>query len=191
MTSRTHILSILALALLIALASMGCRGGDEVEVQTGWDLFESGDYEAALASFRGDVQADSSDISARVGIGWCELSLDALDEASAEFSELLELDPKPLNAAAGMAYTQSALREYREATEFVDLILESRPNYAFAHAHVDEDDLHLLGARCLYMRNRYEESYEYLRQVTGAAELDPRADDFTRRLISEITRLER
>ena len=101
----------LALGFSVLCLVLGCGGdggGGPSETASsltaeGWDFFEEGNHEAALAKFWGAIGLDPSYSHAYNGMGWSYAKLDSLGQALTAFGQSISNGLTTADPHAGLA----------------------------------------------------------------------------------------
>jgi tetratricopeptide (TPR) repeat protein len=160
----------------------------------GWELFEAGEYEAAIAKFNQALGLDATYADAHNGLGWSNAKLDSLGNSLASFGDCMTFDNSLTDAYAGCApvyrdyETEPAHFDSAIATASQALAMEAR--YSFSHdTSFDWHDLHLIMAQSHYGLGEFLEAKAHVDSLGGAS-LDPESDTFVEDLAAEIEDLE-
>lgn len=142
----------------------------------GWELLDTGNYEAARAEFTKCLAANPRDVKAMIGLGSSLIQLGRLDEALEIFKATLAVDPDNANAHYGagwILYRQKRKREARFHAQRAVALAPDVPQY------------HLLAAACA---GRYERQ-TIRTHLEAVNRLAPQMLDSRNRLVLAYCRL--
>ncbi len=153
----------MTLAMMLSLTLAGCGGSDETPVNPpspptaadltaeGWQHFEAGDLDLALAAFDSATVLNANHGPAYVGQGWTRLSLAATDgelqAAVGSFDTAFGQGETGNDTRAGRAAARLASAGSALASAIVDAeaVLADTPVYSFGYrSSFDHRDLHLI-----------------------------------------------
>ena len=72
-------------------------------VMVGWSLYQTGDYDQAIAFFEIALEASPDTAEAYAGLGWCYCGKSEYSQASEMFEQALQLDPDLAIAQQGLS----------------------------------------------------------------------------------------
>jgi len=144
-------------ALLVSAATISC-GGDsgptapvEELTESGWALFEEGNYEEALGSFEEALSSDPGHPDALNGKGWCHVQLRMLEEAAADFGSSIKNaeDRGEIQVAnearTGLGTASNNLGDHSRAAEALQAVLDSDPGFVFSRwQSIDATDVRIM-----------------------------------------------
>lgn len=147
--------------------------GDLVEL--GWDHFEQGDFDSALATFEMALGYDSHSVDALEGCGWSKLRLYDFTGSRSSFEEALNLDDTRVDCLVGLSFTALALESYQEALDLALTALNlGGENYIFSHdASITGFDLRYCRILAFVGLGDFESALEEVRIVEPSTDLDP------------------
>jgi serine/threonine-protein kinase len=106
-------------------------GEPEVEMAQGYYAYWGHrDYGAALQHLRTTLRSRPNDIDAILGIAYVERRQGRFEQALADLTHALELDPRSGERARAVAETYQLLGRYREAERFLDRAIDLAPDQA-------------------------------------------------------------
>jgi len=197
------IVPIVCAGLLAMLA--GCGGGDgggggevcdnaQCLTDEGWQLFEQGQYQNAIAKFNEALTKDPAYADAYNGLGWSYANLDSLNRALKKFGLCIANGMTTADPYAGCApvYRDAGfITGYLDSGVWTDsTALAKDSDYEFSHDDTfDSDDLHLILAQCYYRLGRYLDAKAEV-ELLGGPVLDPQDEDFEEDLAAAIQDLE-
>lgn len=183
-------------ALLAILSGCGDDGGPRTTARSltadGWDLFEAGEMEEALAKFEAALEISEFYGEAYNGVGWCCVRLDSLDRGLDAFHAAAASGVTNADPLAGLAiiYRDREPVDFQMAADFADSALTLEADYGFDHdPTLDWHDLRLILAQSLIGLGRYEDAKIQVDILNPWNTLDPIADTFIEDLIAEVQRL--
>ncbi|MBX7152393.1 hypothetical protein K1X84_12180 [bacterium] len=116
--------------LSVGLIVILCGCGDDVPIDSAWQLFRDKDYVSAHAAFSA---LTGSTNEAYVGLGWTTLmmSIDSVD-ASDGYFQAIEADSS-LDGYAGWAIVSWSRGDYANGIERAKFVIRHAPSYVFNH----------------------------------------------------------
>jgi tetratricopeptide (TPR) repeat protein len=194
----TNALSGLVGLLCCAGLLVGCGGGGGGGGPTetaasltaeGWDLYEDGEYEAAIVKFFRATELDASYKDAYNGLGWAYGKIDSLEKAVTNFELCLSKGDTRPDPRAGKAPVCRDLDppQYDEAISTADAALNLDADFVFEHYEdFNWRDLRIIKAQCYFALQEYAEAVDEI-QALGGGVIDP---DSTARIAEKIEELE-
>lgn len=130
-----QVLSVVVLCALFASCASGMcaqkHNGKKAEdyYDQGVDLFDAGDFDGAIASYKKAIKLDPEFADAYYGIGTCYLTMKNFKKAFENFEEALFIDPAHADAHYGMGVVYPIVKkEPVKAIEHFKEYLRLRPN---------------------------------------------------------------
>lgn len=184
---------ILAALLLINCGGNG-NGPDGGDIDTAWELFEEGNYVAAIAEFHRVQPPDDGFIEVYNGLGWSFAFSGTLDSAAGYF-EMAALGSLITEAdvPAGLSAVRKAQGDYAGAIAAAASALSKDPNWTFAHySGTDYRDLHLILAQSYYALgpSSYPLAQEQVDILDPANGLDPQSPSYAADLLLAMEAIE-
>lgn len=139
-------------------AGNNCSNSQNLYTQA-WDLYDSGQYEDALAAFNQVLELDTEHYKAWYGRGIILSDLNDYEAAAASFNRVVEINPDCLQAWYGQGVVLFNLNCYEEALVSFTRVVEVDPNYLDAWIN--------RGTVLAYL-NRNEEAIASFTKVTAA-----------------------
>ena len=135
--NRSVIYSLLFFSLLATLL-VGCSRDPNVRKQryfaSGQRYFEKGKYPEARIQFSNALQVDSGYADAHCQLARVYVRLQQWTLAYQEFTRTIDLQPDNYPARLDLANLLIAGRDYKQAQEQTDILLQKQPNDALVHA---------------------------------------------------------
>jgi tetratricopeptide (TPR) repeat protein len=159
------------------------------ENQQGWSLFRSTDIQGAAIHFNRLVEHFPDAADGYLGLGWCEIELDRLEQAIAYLETAIRLSDEP-DAFAGLAVAASALGRDSVAVDAasrfnnVEYLFLGDPEFGFT-------DLVYIRALGQFHLLRYEDCYASIQILRPSFEIDMSAYDFRTQLFRQLQYLRR
>ncbi len=179
---------------LSALMLVAC-GGDDKSYQglldDGWSLFQSGQYNEAIAVFMEarDLSPDRAD--AYAGMGWSRMKLDDLAGASADFSTGAPLVGTRVDLLGGWTFTLNALKNYSNSNARADELLALSSNWTFPYlSGINATDIQIVKAENFFGLGSFSSSLAIVKMINPSFSLNSvstAADEMA--LAAEIERL--
>lgn len=135
-----------------------CFNSEDLYAQA-WDLYDSGQPEAALAAFDQLLELDTEHCKAWLGRGTILSDLHDYEAAAASFNRAVEINPDDLQAWFCQGVVLFDLNRYEEALASFTRAIEVDPDYL---------DVWLNRGSVLERLNRYEEAIASFTKVTEA-----------------------
>ena len=105
--SRTRALFLVLIAALLSpdtvRAQDPCPSASAPDAEDGWTAYQSGDMEAARSLFQRALGTCDNDQYARTGLGYVELREGFVEQATAAFSVVVDLETNNIEALVGQA----------------------------------------------------------------------------------------
>jgi tetratricopeptide (TPR) repeat protein len=161
----------------LAIPSLPTEDTAEAHFQLGRQLFESGNYPAAVKEFSRAVELNPKLPQLQSHYGLALLNTGDPVGAAAAFRQALAQDPNDYAANLGLGQILIVARQYSEATPFVSAALRSHP---------ESIEARLARGECLSGTGRLEEARKRLEAVILAI---PDSLEAHRELLSVYTRL--
>ena len=165
---------------------------DPTLVDEGWNVFESGDYDAAASAFIQAITEDASNSEAHNGLGWALLSLGNLKNSLLSFDAALANSFTGADPHVGKTVI---LRDHRPPVDYAAAIAEANMalaidgDYAFAHdPKLDWKDVRLILAQSYFATGAYIEANNQVELLGGNVQ-DPASPTFVLDLLAEIQAL--
>jgi tetratricopeptide (TPR) repeat protein len=133
-----------------------------------WALFQSGEFESAIADFRNAISRDVSKPEAYLGLGYCYSQLGDFAQAQSNFDFVLTLAEEKSEAAvdamAGKAAAYIASGDDSLAIMFGDKVIDEKgESYAFRYDPTfTSTDIHLILAQAYFRTGKFTETTEQL-----------------------------
>jgi hypothetical protein len=103
-------------------------------VGEGWDFFESGEFDLAVARFDSALALEPDDVGALEGLGWAYLYLYEFEECLAALESALSADPDRLDCLVATAFLYGATEQYGSAIDAARAAIDAGgATYVFAH----------------------------------------------------------
>src|SRR6266568_2588769 len=132
-----RITTFLAAAGLFSIASIALakeKAGTGISEYTkGNQLFESKQYEQAVAEFTKAIEANGKQPAFYENRGFAYIALEKGPEAAADFSKAIELAPKDERAYVGRAQVSLLQKNYDQALADVGKAIELKPDDTVAY----------------------------------------------------------
>ncbi|MFB0517609.1 MAG: tetratricopeptide repeat protein [Candidatus Neomarinimicrobiota bacterium] len=164
---------MLTLALALALGACGGKGPTKKERidafnETGWELFQKGDFTAALEEFSEALALDSTNVAANVGLGWCMLLLG--DPNLSAIIAALEVGATSASwqhdAWCGLAVANLNQQLYAEADSVAGLVLAADSSYVFTYRpQIDWQDLLVIQAQARFFTTAYIQAWQAIQPL--------------------------
>lgn len=187
---------ILAALLLIGCGSNGNGNGpDGGDIDKAWELFEEGNYVAAIVEFHMVHPQDEDFMEVHNGLGWSFAFSGTLDSAAGYF-EMAALGSLTMEAdvSAGLSAVRKAQGDYEGAIAAAASALTKDANWTFAHyGGTDYRDLHLILAQSYYALgpSSYSLAHDQVDILDPANGLDPQSSSYAADLLLAIEAIER
>lgn len=134
----------------------------------GWEKFETGDYNAALANFEEAVNNNSNLIDAYSGLGWTNAKLDEMEEAEELFFEGFQKDTSYVDIVAGLAFVRNAQKYYSSSNNWAQSALYNMNHWYFPHDNsLDYKDVHLLMSENYFALADFESSLLQVQELVS------------------------
>ncbi len=154
------------------------------ELQRAWGQFRARDFPAATTSFRLLSHRFPEAVEGRIGLGWCQVVADSLEDAYASFGQAGGMQGEP-DAIAGIAVVASAMGWDSTAVEAASRAND--PTWIFVG---DPDfgyrDLVFIRALGQFHLRRYEDCYASLLILIPDLRIDMEAFDFREDLFAAL-----
>ncbi|MDK9699094.1 MAG: hypothetical protein OEM52_02940 [bacterium] len=190
--------------LFTVLLIVGCKDSDDATgptgdprslVNTGWELFEVGEYTEALSNFSLASSIDPGYTDATIGLGWANMRVTPprLTDAINAFESVLRVSANSNDAQAGKAFALRGNAQYSEAEAAATVLLSRSTIWEFSHDEsVNRQDLLVLRAACRFLIGNYATALTALQEVEptfsvdvstieGRTQLGIRIEEWTRR----------
>ncbi len=157
------------------------------QTQKGWDLFRSRNYTSSASVFRRLIVAFPDAPAPYIGLGWCDVERDSLNQALDLFEHSLRLDSQ-VDALSGVVVSASALGRDSLAVHAAyqvrdtGYVFDGRPTFGYAQVVY----LRALGEFHLL---RWEDCYASLRILDPELDVDLAAWDFREQLFAALQAL--
>jgi len=131
-------------------------------IESGWDLFETGNYLEALSSFQDGIAVANSNqlydsLHAEIlnGSGWSFAFLREYSNASIDFKKIKNFstasDLTIIDAKAGLVIVDNILGKYTSVIDNASALLSAEPEYIFLHdINIDYADIRLARAQAYF-----------------------------------------
>lgn len=163
------IVIVLGMVVIVMFANSCYRKGENIptgpptansRLTDGWQAFESGEYEEAIASFAASKNRDAAYYDAYNGLAWSYTRIFDYDQAMPNFKVYMTLvSDKPellIDAYAGLATMYAASGDDQEAINWANQIIDTNPAYQFNHdARINAKSLVSLIAKSYYNLEDY------------------------------------
>ena len=154
----------------VQLLGTGDDQTDEINatIQSGWQLFESNDFDGAEVKFDSAITASSTvavyeslRAEAESGRGWARAQKGSYLSAKPDFTNSLSRQNRDartdLNSKAGLAFVHHALNEYISVIQRALDVLGADADYIFEHdSRVYHKSLRLVTAQSYYARGDFQ-----------------------------------
>ena len=121
--------------------TQGYDDGSEVDVEPGWDLYASGDYEGACSSFFYQASQFGFELDIAIGLGWCHLRQVEPLLAASWFELAIAIDESSQDAWVGLGSASMLLNDFDLTAHAIDQALVLDPNYSCAFESIDSTSL--------------------------------------------------
>jgi tetratricopeptide (TPR) repeat protein len=128
------LLALSVIAVLLSACSLDPNVRKQKYFQSGQRYFEKGKYSEAAIEFSNAIKIDSGYADAHYQLAESYLRLQQRDRAYQELTRTLELRPDNYRARIELANVLLAGRNFQQAQEQADLLLQKRPNDPGVHA---------------------------------------------------------
>jgi tetratricopeptide (TPR) repeat protein len=184
---------LVAVALCAGCGEEDKGGLPTEEVAAGWNHFQQGAFESAIASFSAAAAKAPGWGEPYSGLGWSYASLDSVTRAQENFELAVAKGPTLTDAWAGLAIVSLVLEEYQAgglaAMKALELGLDK---YTFRYDdEVNARALRIVYAECAYYLGDYATAEEQVELVSQEFLLDPADPDYVERLLEVIGNLSR
>lgn len=188
---------MLILSLLLLIINCQTQNGitppdKNVEelVTSGWEQFESSNYQLALEKFEEAITLDNSYAEAYNGAGWTSARLTNLSDAVAYFNQGIAKNSSFVDAHAGLAFVYNAQKEYQSAIASANKAISLSSNWLFSHDEtISYKDLYLILAASYFALGDFSQSLAYVKKLNTSFNADITTYEGKSALAEEIERL--
>lgn len=155
--------------------------------------FQKGEYQAAADLFSIVISKESPQLKAdaHMGLGFCQMRLQKIEDAYQSFSTSKALDNTNLHAKAGLCLLEYAYtKNYEEAIHCGQEIISSQPAYIFKYDEsLDFHDILITVALSQYSLQLFTDCLQTIQQIEPAFSLDPDDNQFQTKLLQKLSAL--
>ena len=160
------------------------------KISDGWTAFSQGNFSSAKSLFTEARISDSTKTDAYLGIAWCFLKLDSLENAVTHFNVASKMGLTNADLNAGYAFALNASKQYQMSNTQAAIALNLSPNWVFAYqTSLNKSDLQLLQAQNYYQLGDFTNSLTFVRLINVAFSSDVSTAAGRLALADEIERL--
>jgi tetratricopeptide (TPR) repeat protein len=150
-------------------------------VDQGWDFFEQGELDSALARFIDAYTYEPQDVDVLEGLGWVLLRLYRFDGdnggpwARAILEDALSREPGRLDCLVAAAFVYYAIEMYDDAIEAAEQALSlSGGGYVFEHdGDIGDSDVRYCLILCLVATGDFQGALDHAKLIDPTVDLDP------------------
>lgn len=114
----------------VVIASIGCASE---ETNKGDQFFSKGDYKAAIEAYNEYLESNAADVKTMYNRGRAYQELNMTDLAEQDFTEVIQLDDKNINARMSLSKLYYGKELYNKAVLWADQAVEINEGNAQAH----------------------------------------------------------
>lgn len=142
-------------------------------IDQGWQAFETGDYQTAVAKFTAARDQAPNDAEIFNGLGWSLFKQDNISQAHNEFLGGTKKGNVPADIYAGFAFVLNILKDYAESSKQAELALAEEPTWSFLHlSGLNVDDLRVLLAANYFLVGDFSRSLSQVKLLNPSFSAD-------------------